>query len=1016
MVTSLYCCCLRIFSSLTSGRYRRPSSGLDPECIGEYLSCLNNLWSSLSARSYGCDFLKASRNFLGFAFLYEALTGTIFGGEPCVSGSQSFRKPKYLMGLKMMIFCLLNFQGKARMPDMDDKLLNLLIVLADAVDNDRYDHVSKFPAFPHDGNEAELVSEPGLECRDTFLNLACAAANRYLSEFYESKISRQKDTYKISEFSFPSKSLSGAMPVFRPDISDCSCGRHVLMPRSEFASSSLHDVLLDHLPSPADLQCFSSSPLMVLESFKRVRWHDHVFSQQELELPFDISRHPATHHNPPAQQMMKRMGHDMRSTKSLRLFELENTPQFDSPPHEAKRQLHAAQTIVAQMHEEIYGFAHRDISRVLSGIESVVKFANELTNGSSDIERVKHRCMYRSGGRVWISFEILAASVISSKQVQDLQEMNPVLTSCDVKLLSACTVGILLRYVRYRQAVNCAEMCKGIVNNIKSLLASFDAPHDSAALSDGIRAIQNKTAQLAESVLAQRHYINPDLSFDPRFLLFEFISGFLLRQRQVELVQDFIRAQQEGKSSVHQMIMGEGKTQVITPLLLLMLADGHSLVIAVCPLQLLEQSRSQFRQRFSAVIHKRVLTFAFDRSTAAAESVDSIRAIFNKLEGARRSRSIVCSTSQAIKALFLKRMEYLHQVRDMPRICAAPLDSIPGQLKRSIHKKQTQYIAKLEMADEIGRILALFNKENKGIALLDEVDLLLHPLHSELNFPVGQEYPLPLFSTKPYGQELRFQLPMFLLDAFGDFSCTSLEASQQKEALDILAEIKNAIDFGKSHDFFQSNPHLVLLDQTFYHQNLACLISSWCCLWLSTCEDIKCDLAASDSSESWKKFTIAYLHASSHKLDAAVSSLPLQFSPRSRQLLNLCRDWVRIYLPHVLSKVHRVSFGLLLPADEERWVSEALNSTSGDVELAKRSVVISKSRRLLSVPFEGKDAPSRSAEFAHPDIAIGLTAHSYRLHGLRERDLRDLIQELKNNMMQVDLSLFTIYDYFVQNI
>ena len=82
-------------------------------------------------------------------------------------------------------------------------------------------------------------------------------------------------------------------------------------------------------------------------------------------------------------------------------------------------------------------------------------------------------------------------------------------------------------------------------------------------------------------------------------------------------------------------------------------------------------------------------------------------------------------------------------------------------------------------------------------------------------------------------------------------------------------------------------------------------------------------------------------------------------------------------------------------------MSEALNSTSGDLELAKKSVVISKSRRLLCVPFEGKDAPSRCAEFAHPDIAIGLTVNSYRLHGLRNRDLRDLIQELKNIMMQV---------------
>jgi len=345
-------------------------------------------------------------------------------------------------------------------------------------------------------------------------------------------------------------------------------------------------------------------------------------------------------------------------------------------------------------------------------------------------------------------------------------------------------------------------------------------------------------------------------------------------------------------------------------------------------------------------------------------------------------------------------MEYLHQVRDMPRICAAPLDSMPPQLKRSIEKKQTLYVAKLEMADAIGRILALFNKENKGIALLDEVDLLLHPLHSELNFPVGQEQLLPLFSTEPCGHELRFQLPMFLLDAFGDFSSTSLEAAQQQEALCILAAINAAVDLGKSRDFFQSNPHLVLLDQQFYHQHLAHSISAWCCLWLSTCEDIKRDIAASDAIESWKNVTIAYLHCSSHELDTLITSFP-QFSPRSLQLLNLCRDWVRIYLPHVLSKVHRVSFGLLLPADEERWVSEALNSTSGDLELAKKSVVISKSRRLLSVPFEGKDAPSRSAEFAHPDIAIGLTVRSYRLHGLRERDLRDLIQELKNKMMQV---------------
>ena len=32
---------------------------------------------------------------------------------------------------------------------------------------------------------------------------------------------------------------------------------------------------------------------------------------------------------------------------------------------------------------------------------------------------------------------------------------------------------------------------------------------------------------------------------------------------------------------------------------------------------------------------------------------------------------------------------------------------------------------------------------------------------------------------------------------------------------------------------------------------------------------------------------------------------------KSFQLLNLCSDWLRVFLPHVLQKIDRVSFGLL---------------------------------------------------------------------------------------------------------
>ena len=37
-----------------------------------------------------------------------------------------------------------------------------------------------------------------------------------------------------------------------------------------------------------------------------------------------------------------------------------------------------------------------------------------------------------------------------------------------------------------------------------------------------------------------------------------------------------------------------------------------------------------------------------------------------------------------------------------------------------------------------------------------------------------------------------------------------------------------------------------------------------------------------------------------------------------------------------------------------------------------------ETRRYLAIPFEGKDVPSKSSEFAHPDVTIGLTILAYR--------------------------------------
>ena len=97
-------------------------------------------------------------------------------------------------------------------------------------------------------------------------------------------------------------------------------------------------------------------------------------------------------------------------------------------------------------------------------------------------------------------------------------------------------------------------------------------------------------------------------------------------------------------------------------------------------------------------------------------------------------------------------------------------------------------------------------------------------------------------------------------------------------------------------------------------------------------------------------------------------------SPEHKKLLNLTHNWLTTLLPHCLAKIHRVSFGLLNDEDCKRALAA--------------DALVPRSRLKLAVPFIGKDVPSKSSEFAHPDIIIGLTVLAYRcveclIHPLR---------------------------------
>ena len=161
------------------------------------------------------------------------------------------------------------------------------------------------------------------------------------------------------------------------------------------------------------------------------------------------------------------------------------------------------------------------------------------------------------------------------------------------------------------------------------------------------------TGEIAGIITLSRHYFDRSssgsrtLSFDPRYLVFEFVWNIQLRQKQVEIVNNFRRQIKEGSSRVKQMIMGAGKTSVVAPLLALILADGKSLVLSVVPKALVEMSRTRMRETFAAIMVKRIYTLDFDRSKTVRP------AMRRSLENAAKNRGVVVATPTTIKTSHL---------------------------------------------------------------------------------------------------------------------------------------------------------------------------------------------------------------------------------------------------------------------------------------------------------------------------------------------------------------------------
>ncbi len=471
-----------------------------------------------------------------------------------------------------------------------------------------------------------------------------------------------------------------------------------------------------------------------------------------------------------------------------------------------------------------------------------------------------------------------------------------------------------------------------------------------------------------------------------------------MRESQQKTIQSFETSARESHGMVQQMLMGSGKSTVVAPMLSLLLQQDR-LVVQVVPESLLRATRDIMRSVFGCIWTRRVQVFRFDRTI---DKLADFQKLVLAVREAQQLHSVLCTSPASIKSLLLTYLDLLLKIKSIPQ----ELHLTKSALGDEVHEKAKDFALNVECmeqkADVLRNLLQMFSNST---AVIDEVDWVLHPLKSETNFPIGDKKELDL-------REARVEFPIHLFDAVMLASGARPRltfAQKTAKGEKVLATLSATFATGIKNCFLKDTPHILLLEKNFYFEHILDPMADWALEWLLRQTPFVNALERSAHQtrlvELAKRFITGHCNAEGkHELQCSLQDLSATTCTKATQILHLGRMWLTQLLPHCLSKRSRIDFGLIQDPDVQRWVDEKeKNEQNAGVNEEKDiwdSIPMTLSRKLLAIPFIGKDVPSRMSEFSNPDISIGLSVLAYTYEGMRQRDVVGLVthksRELSN--------------------
>ena len=567
------------------------------------------------------------------------------------------------------------------------------------------------------------------------------------------------------------------------------------------------------------------------------------------------------------------------------------------------------ESAVTAIVEALRSLQQEDSATIASKISTLVDF----TGGASltESQRLASRLAQQLGCEPRLSVDMLARVLMSEKGESELQTLYPLATAEEVSgvIDDAISLFLVISRVGYTsRALALAERLLSILRVLEHGSAMATPEQAQGAMAQGADAANVLTGQLAQMLCCRRAHIAPSsqptepgdggaLSLDPRILVFEVARDIILRPAQVELVSKLA----SGRGSIcHQMLMGEGKTTVVAPLLTQLLADGTQLVMQIVPAALQSFSLSVLRSCFGTgylIDLKFVGSFSFDRRSVVTEGM------LYQARACVDERAVVISTPTSIKAFTLKLLELVHLLdtgkapRNRRTIGSRVRQMLGLQRRLSMPRGTLEKSSLLAQAERAVQLLRIWRG---AVAVIDEVDVVLHPLRSELNWPLGDRHALDF-------APLRWELPAYLIDAVLSFMVPPISKAHSRASaqqaistgsveLAQLQALGEALAKGVRLNLLQREPHLVLLSLPYYHSTLKPLLARLLLSWMrrqglvdvTDEQALKClDVGASDKAV---QLALADKHVKLLNLGALLEShFRIAARPPAHDPISYCR-------------------------------------------------------------------------------------------------------------------------------